>query len=137
MLFALALASIHLPVPSRSSLADERECTDINDCRRLFDIVWGCLATIFLCIWVSVHPNVPPPRPARPDKCAGSQSLVKWQLIDKNEPLLHRAKLMTVALVAPELIIGLATRQFVMAWSLSEGWATTLSPVLCSYSWRV
>ncbi|KAJ7219854.1 hypothetical protein C8J57DRAFT_1095103 [Mycena rebaudengoi] len=36
-------------------------CDNINNCRKLFDIVWGCLVTIFACTWVSVHPNVPPP----------------------------------------------------------------------------
>ncbi|KAJ7700354.1 hypothetical protein B0H17DRAFT_925620 [Mycena rosella] len=35
-------------------------CNDIN-CRRLFNIVWGCLAIVFACTQVSVHTNVPPP----------------------------------------------------------------------------
>ncbi|KAJ7752863.1 hypothetical protein B0H16DRAFT_1459587 [Mycena metata] len=36
------------------------DCT-INNCRTLFDIVWGCLATIFACTWVALHQNVPDP----------------------------------------------------------------------------
>ncbi|KAJ7700317.1 hypothetical protein B0H17DRAFT_853140, partial [Mycena rosella] len=65
--------------------------------RRLFDIVWGCLTTIFACTWVSVHPNVPPP----------NQSLLSllWQ----------RLKMMLVAVIAPELMVCFAARQFVTA----------------------
>ncbi|KAF7316585.1 hypothetical protein MIND_00178300 [Mycena indigotica] len=80
MLFLLAVLSstrAQLGAFRRSALQDDLECTDINDCRRLFDIVWGCLVTIFLCIWVSVHPNVPPPRLARPQNAAGFLKLAE------------------------------------------------------------
>ncbi|KAF7333066.1 hypothetical protein MVEN_02371200 [Mycena venus] len=50
--------------PSLVDRAPAETCDDINNCRKLFDIVWGCLATIFACTWVSVHPNVPPPDPS-------------------------------------------------------------------------
>ncbi|KAJ7364213.1 hypothetical protein DFH08DRAFT_838607 [Mycena albidolilacea] len=77
-------------------------CEDINDCRKLFDIVWGCLATIFACTWVSVHPNVPPPRQS-------------WLAL-----LCRRLKMMLIAVLAPELIVGFATRQFFVARDLSK-----------------
>ncbi|KAJ7700415.1 hypothetical protein B0H17DRAFT_925594, partial [Mycena rosella] len=77
-------------------------CDDINNCRKLFDIVWGCLTTIFACTWVSVHPNVPPPDQSR--------LALLWR----------RLKLMLIAVLAPELIVGLAARQFFVAWNFSK-----------------
>ncbi|KAJ7769056.1 hypothetical protein B0H14DRAFT_2259724, partial [Mycena olivaceomarginata] len=73
-------------------------CDDINNCRKLFDIVWGCLATIFACTWVSVHPNVPPPRQS-------------WLAL-----LWRRLKMMLLAVLAPELIVAFAARQSLVAW---------------------
>ncbi|KAJ7903327.1 hypothetical protein B0H14DRAFT_3122723 [Mycena olivaceomarginata] len=70
--------------PEPRALTDA--CDDINNCRKLFDIVWGCIATIFACTWVSVHPNVPPPRQS-------------WLAL-----LWRRLKMMLIAVVAPELI---------------------------------
>jgi hypothetical protein len=87
--------------PEPRALTDA--CDDINNCRKLFDIVWGCLATIFACTWVSVHPNVPPP-------CQNWLALL-WR----------RLKMMLIAVVAPELIVGFAARQFLVAWRFSKG----------------
>ncbi|KZP22152.1 hypothetical protein FIBSPDRAFT_1018240 [Athelia psychrophila] len=43
------------------------QCDDIHSCRTLYDIVQSCVLTIFACVWVGVHPNIPPPRsPATP-----------------------------------------------------------------------
>ncbi|KAJ6449564.1 hypothetical protein C8R45DRAFT_1044719 [Mycena sanguinolenta] len=69
-------------------------CNDINSCRTLFSVVWGCLATIFACTWVSVHPNVPPP--------------------DQNWLQLFwlRLRMMLVGVIAPEVMVGFAARQF-------------------------
>ncbi|KAJ7219864.1 hypothetical protein C8J57DRAFT_1731930 [Mycena rebaudengoi] len=69
-------------------------CDNINNCRKLFDIVWGCLVTIFACTWVSVHPNVPPPNK--------SPLALLWR----------RLKMMLIAIIAPELMVGFAARQF-------------------------
>ncbi|KAJ7362422.1 hypothetical protein DFH08DRAFT_665224, partial [Mycena albidolilacea] len=67
----------------------------------LFDIVWGCATTIFAVTWVSVHLNVPPPNQ--------SWLALLWQ----------RLKMILVAVIAPEVMVGFAARQFVMAryWS--------------------
>ncbi|KAJ7704522.1 hypothetical protein B0H17DRAFT_921180, partial [Mycena rosella] len=85
------------PAYTLDSRAPSDSCNDINNCRRLFDIVWGCLTTIFACTWVSVHPNVPPPNQT-------ALSLL-WR----------RLKMMLVAVVAPELMVCFAARQFVTA----------------------
>ncbi|KAJ7201104.1 hypothetical protein GGX14DRAFT_524653 [Mycena pura] len=84
-------------------------CDDINSCRTLQNIVWGCFTTIFACTWVSVHPNVPPPR-------QGWLALV-WR----------RLNLMSIAIVAPELMVGLAARQLVFAWRCSREFEISLT----------
>ncbi|KAJ6565610.1 hypothetical protein DFH09DRAFT_984356 [Mycena vulgaris] len=84
-------------------------CDDINNCRRLFDIIWGCLTTIFACTWVSVHPNVPPP----------DQS---WLL-----RLWRRLGMMLVAVIAPELMVGFAARQLFVAWRFSKKFEVPLA----------
>ncbi|KAJ7888356.1 hypothetical protein B0H14DRAFT_2693722 [Mycena olivaceomarginata] len=83
------------------SRAPTDSCDDINNCRRLFNIIWGCATTIFAATWVSVHPNMPPPNQ--------SWLALLWQ----------RLKMMLVAVIAPEVMVGFAARQFVMAryWS--------------------
>jgi hypothetical protein len=78
-------------------------CNDINNCRKLFDIVWGCLATIFACTWVSVHPNVPAPNESR--------LALFWR----------RLKMMLIAAIAPEIMVAFAARQFFAARALSKG----------------
>ncbi|KAJ6506120.1 hypothetical protein DFH09DRAFT_1251800 [Mycena vulgaris] len=68
----------------------------------LFDIVWGCLVTIYACTWVAVHPNVPSP----------NQSWLAffWQ----------RLKMMLIGIIAPEVMVGFAARQFFAARKLSK-----------------
>jgi hypothetical protein len=65
--------------------------------RSLWNIVWSSLVTLFACIWVSVHPNIPAPTDGR-------VALVK-----------QRATLLLAAVIAPELIIMFAMRQWVCA----------------------
>ncbi|KAF7369991.1 hypothetical protein MSAN_00629000 [Mycena sanguinolenta] len=115
----LILIAVHLL--SRDSIAaplshppDARATTDsCNDnSRTLFSIVWGCLATIFACTWVSVHPNVPPPNQ--------SPFQLFWR----------RLKMMLIATIAPEVMVGFAARQRLGAHILSKigvelGFSTT------------
>ncbi|KAJ6565530.1 hypothetical protein DFH09DRAFT_1473605 [Mycena vulgaris] len=89
--------------------ASVNSCDDINNCRRLFDIIWGCLTTIFACTWVSVHPNVPPPNQG-------------WLA-----RLRRRLGMMLVAVIAPELMVGFAVRQLVVAWKFSRKFKVTLA----------
>ncbi|KAJ7856671.1 hypothetical protein B0H14DRAFT_3135978 [Mycena olivaceomarginata] len=92
-------APVALPLAPRSS-ADS--CDDINNCRKLFDIVWGCLVTIFACTWVSVHPNVPPPNQSR--------LALFWR----------RLKMMLIGIIAPEIMVGFAARQYFSAQKLAK-----------------
>ncbi|KAJ7910788.1 hypothetical protein B0H13DRAFT_2660854 [Mycena leptocephala] len=107
----LLLIFVHLlsrngsAAPDQYTLNDRaapNSCNDISNCRKLFDIVWGCLATIFACTWVSVHPNVPAPNESR---------------------LAHfwrRLKMMLIAAIAPEIMVAFAARQFFAARALSK-----------------
>ncbi|KAJ7910780.1 hypothetical protein B0H13DRAFT_596172 [Mycena leptocephala] len=91
------------PVPHTLNVRTSSDsCNDIDNCRKLFNIVWGCLATIFACTWVSVHPNVPAPNQSR--------LMLYWR----------RLKMMLIAVIAPELMVGFAARQFVAARILSR-----------------
>ncbi len=60
--------------------------------RTLFSVAWSCILTVFICAWTSVHPNVPP------------QSRIGG--------LLTRVKLMFWTIVAPELVLAWAVRQW-------------------------
>ncbi|KAJ7874549.1 hypothetical protein B0H14DRAFT_3859811 [Mycena olivaceomarginata] len=71
---------VALPLAPRTSTDI---CDDINNCRKLFDIVWGCLVTIFACTWV--------------------------------------LKMMLVGIIAPEIMVGFAARQFSAAQMSSKG----------------
>jgi hypothetical protein len=88
------LRSLEEPIPSNP---------DINT-QTLFNIISGCLATVFACTWVSVHPNVPGP----------NQS--KWALAWR------RLGLMLVAVIVPEAMAGFSARQFLDArWFSKSG----------------
>ncbi|KAF8998976.1 hypothetical protein BDQ17DRAFT_1247126 [Cyathus striatus] len=65
--------------------------------RTVLDIVWSCLSTLFLCTWASIHPNAPDP--AEED----------WKAIWR------RFKIMYASLMAPELALTWAVRQFLGA----------------------
>ncbi|KAF9008032.1 hypothetical protein BDQ17DRAFT_1237362 [Cyathus striatus] len=62
--------------------------------RSMMDIVWGCMSTIFLCTWSSVHMNIPAPNEE------------SWKI------LWRRLKTMYWTLVAPELVMFFAFRQW-------------------------
>jgi hypothetical protein len=77
-------------------------CNDQNNCRSLWDIIRSCALTIFLCTWVSVHPNIPDPDEAWP------------------KVTLRRVGLMLATLVVPEAIISWALRQRLAARKLAK-----------------
>ncbi|KAF7369942.1 hypothetical protein MSAN_00623800 [Mycena sanguinolenta] len=92
----LSQDSIAAPLPRPpDARATTDSYDDINNSRTIFSIVWGCLATIFACTWVSVHPNVPPPNQSRLQ--------LFWR----------RLKMMLITMIAPEVIVAFAARQFV------------------------
>ncbi|KAH9961084.1 hypothetical protein BC827DRAFT_1376455 [Russula dissimulans] len=86
-------------------------CNDLN-CRSLWDIIRSCVLTIFLCTWVSVHPNIPSPDEG-------------WPRVT-----IRRMGLMLATLIVPEAIVAWALRQRLAASKLAkeyegEGWTLT------------
>ncbi|KAI9450282.1 hypothetical protein F5148DRAFT_960239, partial [Russula earlei] len=77
-------------------------CDDPQGCRSLWHIIWSCAVTLFLCTWVSVHPNIP-----SPDET--------WLQVT-----MRRLGLMLAALLIPEAMIALALRQRLAADELAE-----------------
>ncbi|KZP23506.1 hypothetical protein FIBSPDRAFT_930558 [Athelia psychrophila] len=72
-------------------------CNELDKCRSLVSIITSCLATIFACVWVAVHPNVPGPRQT-------------W--ISKK---IESFKLVVATLLVPEWVLAWAVRQFLQA----------------------
>ena len=68
-----------------------------SDTRTLLDIIWSCAATLFACTWTAIHPNIP------------GTSEGKFAIISR------RLFVLVIALIAPELIITWAARQFFSA----------------------
>ena len=87
-------------------------CICSSDQRSMWDILWSCLATIFACSWVSVHPNIPAPNESR------------WRI------LCRRLELMFWAVVGPEMIIYWAFRQWLSACRLKNLYKGKLSSLM-------
>jgi len=91
--------------------------------RSLYKIIWSCLSTTIICAWVSVHPNVPP---------SGY-----WK------GLWRRVKMMIWTIIAPELILAWAVRQWFAAWEIRDtvngsdaGWLTDFKQTIQGWSRR-
>ena len=85
------------------------------DQRSIWDILWNCLATIFACSWVSVHPNIPAPNESR------------WRIF------LRRLELMFWSVVGPEMIITWALRQWSGARRLENLYKGELSSLCIEF----
>ncbi|KAF8059243.1 hypothetical protein FPV67DRAFT_1634143 [Lyophyllum atratum] len=109
--FSLLLRDTSTTIEPPTSLA---ACT-CPTTRSIWDIIWSCLATIFACSWASIHPNVPPRH-------------IKWWGM-----VWRRVEYMIWTVLAPELMILWAMRQYVGAWKLAgqfegvklKSWSTT------------
>lgn len=112
MLFLFLLLQLYSvyasPTSSQGSGSAPDVCSDINDCRTLWDIIWNCTATIFLCTWVSLHPNIPEPQ--------NEATIVKELRIFFTE----RVPLFLCALLVPEYILAWAIRQRFVAGDLAK-----------------
>lgn len=81
---------------------DLTTCECLSERRTVWAILWNCLATIFTCTWVSVHPNIPGPHDS------------EWKVMKR------RAGLMIWAILAPEIVICWAIRQWIGARQLAN-----------------
>jgi hypothetical protein len=89
-------------------------CNDLDECRKLIDIVWSCLTTIFACTWLTLHPNIPPPPPTE-DMKFGENCVYKVKKL-----LRHQLVPFIVTLLAPEWILAWAMMQRIVANQIAE-----------------
>ncbi|KAK0432185.1 hypothetical protein EV421DRAFT_1510428 [Armillaria borealis] len=80
---------------------------------------WSCLATIFASTWLAIHPNVPGRKIT--DKGAISCTV-------------ERAKIMGIAILAPEVIVAWAVEQFKVAWKVCHGKNISVASVI--HAWK-
>ncbi|KAJ3566628.1 hypothetical protein NP233_g6878 [Leucocoprinus birnbaumii] len=73
-----------------------------DDLRTTRDIIWSCLATIFACTWIAMHPNLPDPQDTK---------VARFK---------RRVIVMLVALVAPEYILLWALKQRMAAGIIAK-----------------
>ncbi|KAG2130698.1 hypothetical protein DEU56DRAFT_740578 [Suillus clintonianus] len=83
-----------------------------NNTRTLWDIILSCGLTLFASTWTAVHTNIPGMDEGRVDTTS------------------RRLFLMVVALVAPELIITWATRQYFSAHAATKEFNDAFGPRL-------
>ncbi|PBK80287.1 hypothetical protein ARMGADRAFT_949790 [Armillaria gallica] len=74
-------------------------CSDHEDDRTVWGITGSCLATMFACTWLAVHPNVP-----------GRNIMTKGAI----SCAIERAKIIAITILAPEVILAWAAEQFTM-----------------------
>ncbi|PVF91966.1 hypothetical protein CPB86DRAFT_820042 [Serendipita vermifera] len=89
-------------------------CDDINDCRKLIEIIWSCLTTIFACTWLALHPNIPPPVNDQ------GHSFLQKRISSVKRFLRYQVPPFLVALIAPEWLLAWAMQQRTIARQISE-----------------
>lgn len=113
---------LYAPVTSSLSAASISEspgaCKDLDTCRSLYSIVQTCLATIFACVWVAVHRNIPAPR-SKPEYSSNVAVKTAQWLWSKILNQKQSAIVFTVTLLAPEWILAWAVRQALRAQQLA------------------
>ena len=113
---AAPLTSLLAESSSDITLLNTPECICPAIDRSIWDIIWSCLATVFACSWVSIHPNIPAPNESR------------WRI------LLRRLELMIWAVFGPEMIISWAFRQWLGASQLEKLFKGELSSLMHIFS---
>jgi hypothetical protein len=109
-LLSLSLVTA-LPIVDRSSesVSSSHICNDIDNCRKLKDVIWGCITTIFACTWLTLHRNIAPPADNWDDNL---RERVSYRL---KRFLRYRLLPFFIALIAPEWILAWAIQQSVVA----------------------
>lgn len=84
------------------SVLDPRSNPDLFTQRSLWNIVQSCLATIFACTWIAVHPNIPAPKDG------------------EGRVVARRLAIMGYMLLAPEIVIMWTARQYLASSEISQ-----------------
>lgn len=77
-------------------------CKDIDNCQTVLGILWSCLGTIFACVWVAVHRNIPEQKQTSLSKCV------------------HPLLIIVATVLSPELILAWVVRQYSKACKLVQ-----------------
>jgi len=99
--------------PGTVAVSFAHSALDFPKTRSTFEILWSCWATVFICTWTSMHPNVPPRR-QRPLRA-----------------FLRNVMLMFWALVVPELVLTWAMKQWLAARAIEKEFKKSTSK--CTY----
>ena len=102
------------PIPS---LLEGRDLSpgDQENKRTLWTITWSCLTTIFLCTWVTVHPNV-----AFGLEKQNMGWFEEWISHPLRGFLSHKLPLFLWALFVPEYILAWSIRQYLNAGAIQK-----------------
>jgi hypothetical protein len=115
LLYAITQSSFGeaVPMPSIEN-RDPSSCDELSQTRTVWNIIWSCLSTIFLCTWGSLHPNISStqdePDMSRRDK-------LRKSLVDL---LTYKLPLFVWALLVPEYILAWAIRQYITAGKIEK-----------------
>lgn len=88
--------------------------------RGTLDIIWSCLSTTILAIWVSIHLDVDVPHLSKDSSATKLRRMAQGHWDDYNEYPLQWRKVITAlsALILPEPIVADAINEFFDAWRL-------------------
>ncbi|THU96649.1 hypothetical protein K435DRAFT_664041, partial [Dendrothele bispora CBS 962.96] len=97
---------------------------DIRSCRTVEEILYSCLVVVFTCTWVAIHANIPRDFSflSRREETKNSFEIT-WERV-----MLRNVSCMILSLLAPELIILWAMRQWFAARYIAKkysvyGWS--------------
>lgn len=107
-------------------------CDDLASCRTEWNIVVSCLATILLCTWITIHPNV---LYSASDFDLDSEDRKSMNFRQKSLSAVRRLwssfrkriPVFIVALIYPEYILGWAVRQCLIARKIADQLGTYLT----------
>ncbi|THU75367.1 hypothetical protein K435DRAFT_561745, partial [Dendrothele bispora CBS 962.96] len=112
-----------LPSPEVSTEA-LNSCFDTRPCRTVEKILYSCIAVVFACTWIAIHPNIP--RHFDLGRDAGAEGII----------------CMLLSLLALELIVFWALRQWFVARHIAEkyrryGWTEAHGHFLIMGGWAL
>lgn len=93
----LHLVGVIQAAPTTNTTSNDSLETPSSTTRTLWTIVSSSVLTLFACIYTAIHPNIPSPKDS------------------PNHILRRRLGIMIMALIAPELIVTWAMRQWLSA----------------------
>lgn len=112
------------PIPGSFERRDVASCSNQDKQRALYDILWSCLSTIFLCTWVSVHPNIA----FSPEKRKIGW-FEQWIGNPFSSFLSYKLPMFLWALLVPEYILAWAVRQYLRAGQIQKQGEYAICPI--------